>query len=797
MKKLHLLCNAHIDPAWLWRWNEGLAETLSTFRVAADFCENYDGFVFNHNEALLYEWVEENEPELFARIQKLVKEGKWHIMGGWYLQPDCVMLSGESFLSQIELGRTYFKEKFGVTPTTAINLDPFGHSRGLVQILKKNGYDSYIFMRPRASEIKGNFIWEGFDGSRILTHKLLYGYNSQKGQALQKIKDYVKDVKDTEIGLCLWGIGNHGGGPSKIDLEDINAFIKEADMEVIHSSAEEYFADVKRQGTDGLRVVKTSLIPCMIGCYTSMVRIKQAHRHLENKLALTQKAMSYASMLTDFTDDGTEIKKAQKALAFCQFHDILPGSAIKAVEEDSLQTIHYGEEIVDKLYTKAFFKLCQGQKKAKDGEIPIMVFNPHPYPITDEFEIGFMLQNQNWNEDEITRATVYDADGNALPTQNEKPDCTFNLDWIQKLSFKATLAPASVTRFDCRLRVLKKNTLPFYYVDGDHITVENSRMKASISKKTGLIERYEVDGKSYLQNTGKLEVYSDNEDPWGMNVDGFHDLDGCFELMSDEEANAFVGYPDEQISNVRVVEDGDVRTKVQAFFKYNRSTAVVEYTLPKDNAYIDVNIQMYSQEPNKMIKYRLDTDLCGTPWGETAFGEEELFDNDQESVYHKWCGIREGENALYVINNGTYGGSFTKRTVKLSLLRTPVYSAHPIYDRQIAPHDRCMDHIDMGERRFSYRITTEKNVARLAQIYNEAPRPLSFFPAGGGKALQSAVTVDNKNVILTSVKPTENGYRLTLLNFSEKASTAHVSIPSFNKELDITFGKFEYQTVEI
>ena len=137
MKNVYLLCNAHIDPIWLWKWQEGAAEAISTFRTAANFCEEVDGFVFNHNEALLYEWIEEYEPELFGRIQKLVADGKWHFMGGWYLQPDCIMLSGESFIRQIEYGRRYFKEKFDKTPTTAINFDPFGHTRGLVQILKK------------------------------------------------------------------------------------------------------------------------------------------------------------------------------------------------------------------------------------------------------------------------------------------------------------------------------------------------------------------------------------------------------------------------------------------------------------------------------------------------------------------------------------------------------------------------------------------------------------------------------------------------------------------------------------
>ena len=111
-KTLYLICNAHLDPVWLWNMEEGISAALSTFHTAADFCENYDGFVFNHNEALLYQWIEEYDLPLFERIQKLVKAGKWHIMGGWYLQPDCNMPSGESFVRQIRSGQEYFREKF-------------------------------------------------------------------------------------------------------------------------------------------------------------------------------------------------------------------------------------------------------------------------------------------------------------------------------------------------------------------------------------------------------------------------------------------------------------------------------------------------------------------------------------------------------------------------------------------------------------------------------------------------------------------------------------------------------------
>ncbi len=791
MEKLHLLCNAHLDPAWLWRWNEGAAEAISTFRVAADFCEQFDGFIFNHNEALLYECVEEHEPELFARIQKLVKEGKWKIMGGWYLQSDCVMTSGESLMEQIDLGQEYFMEKFGVKPTTAINFDPFGHTRGLVQILKNKGYDSYIFMRPE--NFYGSFQWEGFDGSRILARGIWGGYASHKGQVLNKIELYLTHETDN-TGLCLWGIGNHGGGPSRVDLEALSEYMKTADIEVIHSTAENYMAQIDQSD---LKVRAESLIPCMVGCYTSMVRVKQANRRLENMLAKTEKIMSYAEMISDIKFDRAELKKAKKALAFCQFHDILPGSGIRSVEEDGLRTFSYGEEIADRLYRKAFFKLCEGQKKAKNGEIPILVFNPHPYEIEGEFAVGFMLEDQNWNEDEETLAAVCDQDGNVLPTQNEKPDCTFNLDWAKKVSFRGKLAPSSVTRFDCRLTTVKKDTLPRRRYDGDAICVTNDRMKVCISKKTGLIDRYEVDGRVLITNSGQIEVFKDDEDPWGMMVDSFKEYEGCFSLMEDAAANKFTGYPEEKTANVRVVEDGDVRIKVQAYFEYQRSVAVVEYTIPKAGIYIDVNILMYSNEPNIMVKYRIDTALNGIPYGETAFGEERLFTDERESVFHKWCGIREGGTQLSIVNTGIYGGSFTNSTMKLSLLRTPIYSTFPIEARQAAPHNRFLHHIDMGEREFSFRITTEKYIQREAQIYNETPELLSFFPSGDGISKGEVIRIDHPEIMLSSVKKQKSGYVLNLHNFSDAENDAELTLSPAHKKLHLHFGKYELKSIEV
>ena len=158
MKELHLICNAHLDPVWQWDWNEGTSAALATFYSAVDIAEEYD-YIFCHNEALLYEYVERFDPKLFARIKELVEAGKWHIMGGWYIQPDCNVPSGEGFVRQIETGLKYFKERFGMRPSVAVNFDSFGHTQGLVQILSKCGYEGYI--RPD----HGRHLWSEGPGN--------------------------------------------------------------------------------------------------------------------------------------------------------------------------------------------------------------------------------------------------------------------------------------------------------------------------------------------------------------------------------------------------------------------------------------------------------------------------------------------------------------------------------------------------------------------------------------------------------------------------------------------------------
>lgn len=786
-----MICNAHLDPVWLWQKPEGIAEAISTFRVAADFCEEFDGFVFNHNESVLYEWVEENEPELFERIQRLVKEGKWRIMGGWYLQPDCVMPCGESFIRQIETGTEYFKEKFGVRPLTAINFDPFGHTRGLVQILRKCGYESYVFMRPSNPEYKHDFIWKGFDGSEIIAHKMNCGYNSGKGKILEKINRVLESEYGDGINMMFWGIGNHGGGPSREDLNSIADFMKNnPEKGLVHSWCERYFDRIDKSN---LKSFDQSLNYTMIGCYTTMKRIKQAHRRLENDLAVCEKMLA----LSDVSYDKSELKKAEKALLFCEFHDILPGTSIKAAEDDCLRLLSYGSEIAEKYKTKSFFKLCEGQAKAKDGEIPVLVFNPHPYRIIQNIEVEFQLQDQNWNENEVTMVTVRDSKGNRLPSQNEKEACTFSLDWRKRVCFRAELEPMSINRFDCELHVenYPKRKIEPCTETADHFTFDNGRMQVLISKNTGLIDKYCVDGADMLNpESAKITVFKDNEDPWGMTVDGFNERIGEFTLLTDEKANALNGYPEETLANVRVIENGPVRLKIQASFGYGDSFAVVTYSIPKNGDYVDIKIRMLSNNSSKFYKLSFDTMLSSPEfYGHTAFGTEKLRNNGLEAVYQKWCGVSENGKTFTVLNKGTYGGSVSGNILNVSLLRTPVYSAHPIGDRPLADSDRSHDRIDIGERNFEYRlICNAKNPDMQAEIYNQPCTALSFFPSGTGKKKDTRIEIDNENVIMPRFIKTDGGYKLRLFNSSDKPSAASLTVEGNCFPID--FGAYEVKT---
>lgn len=806
-RTVHLVCNAHIDPVWLWEWEEGAATAISTFRVAADLCEQDGQFIFNHNEAILYRWVEEYDPVLFKRIQDLVAKGKWHIMGGWYLQPDCNLPSGESFVRQILLGRNYFDEKFGARPTTAVNFDPFGHSRGLVQILARSGYDSYLFCRPFGYErIKSDFIWKGFDGSEVMGLKSLTPYNSPLGKADEKIINEMKEHPGKDPFMILWGVGDHGGGPSRVDVAEINELIaKTKDARIIHSTPENYFSEISRIRED-LPVHADDINPVFPGCYTSQIRIKQKHRELENELFATEKMAASAWVLGLMEYPGSDLEEAMRSLAASEFHDILPGSSIQPVEETSLRLMDYGLEILSRIKTRAFYAFARGEAKAKEGEIPILVYNPHPFPVESVLECELNLHDFNW-EGTFGNIKVF-KDGMELPAQVEHEMSNLYVDWRKHVVFKATLAPFQMNRFDCRVEFLPEKPEAVIHDTPDHIHFTGDQLEVLINKRTGLLDAFKVRGRNMLQSEAfQPLVVSHNPDPWGMRYTEFRDLAGTFSLLTPEKSAEISGINASGIDPVRVIEDGEVRTVVEATFGYNDSYLVQRYYLPKEGSWMDVETRVFWNEKDKMLKLSLSPETeIRKVLGQVAYGVQELPMDGTEAVAQKWTGLVTGDAmALCVINNGTYACDFKDNELRLSLVRSPAYSALTDGKAEFVPQDRFSPRIDQGERLFRFRISAGNALERISHIdrealvFNESPMVVSFFPPGQDEPSGELLRLSDEVVQVSAVKKSTRGDNLVVRLFEPTGTqrSTVLSIPSLGVEKKIDLGGFEIRTLMI
>jgi len=802
----------------MWEKDEGIAEALSTYKVAADFCDMYPDYVFNHNESVLYEWVEEYDPELFVRIQEHVKNGRWNIMGGWYLQPDCNMPSGESIVRQILTGLKYFEEKFGKRPTTAINFDSFGHSRGLVQILAKAGYDSYIACRPlqdKCSLPADDSIWRGFDGSEVVFHRGFNSYESHRGKANLKIMDYMKRFPDKEVGMVLWGVGNHGGGPSQVDYERIVALGKEVagHTKFMHSGAEAYFAQLKESDEGkNLQVVEKSLHYHSVGCYTSMIRIKQQYRLLENMLFKTEKMASHAALSGLMEYPQELFADAEKDMLFSQFHDILPGTCISVAEEAALRQLGHGIEICERIKIKAFLMFAKCQQQAKDGDIPIFVYNPHPTAKRAVIECEFNLPDQNTDSTKWSFPRVY-QNGAPVPCQVEHEDSNFNVDWRKRVVFEADLPAMSLTRFECIVELWQEEPAFKLQPSDGLICFETEDISVKINCATGGIDEYTVSGKNMLKSGSFIPiVMEDDYDSWGNRVDRFRNEHGKFKLMESGQGAAFSGIePGNAPESVRVIEDGDVRSVVEAVFSFSNSFICQRYYLPKKGTEIIVKSRVVWNEKMKMLKLPIISQFADAKYvGQVMYGREQLPDDGMEAVSQRFSAIvdKESGKALTFINNGTYGSDFKDGEMRVSMLRSAGFSAgcsdFSKRKPEVMEQGRCNDFIDQGVRHYTFHLNAGDMKARLKDIEteaafaNEVPFALSCFPTGANPApLQPLIELDNTVVQLTAFKKSiyNENYIIRLFEPTGEKQTVNITMPLSGARFKTDLAPFEIVTL--
>jgi alpha-mannosidase len=755
---VHMVGNAHIDPVWLWQWPEGYQEVRSTFSSALDRMDEYAEFVFTSNSVLFFAWIEEHDPELFERIRARIAEGRWQVVGGWWLEPDCNIPSGESFVRHALYGQRYLHEKFGITATTGANFDSFGHNATIPQLLRMSGMDSYVFLRPGPTErsLPGQlFRWEAPDGSQVLAYRIPNEYGTPDGDLESQVDKSLAQVPADEPELMIFfGVGNHGGGPTRANLDSIDRLNGLGTLPRLHCSSPREFFD--RTNGRELPVVEGELLHHSPGCYSAHSGIKRWNRRCENLLQRAEKWCAVAEAVAGQQYPDEQLQEAWKLLLFNQFHDTLAGTAIKPAYEDARDQLGFSASVAELTSNRAVQAIArQVDIPFEDSAQPVLVFNPHPWPVVADVEVE--LAGFRGDEPRLT-----DEEGDELPVQRTRTYATVS-SARGRFVFRAELPPLGYRTY--RLH-------PGGRAGG---TFEGP-VELEIDPATGRLARLALDGVNVIADGPHAVVVRDLSDTWGHQVHAYDDELGEFECRS-----------------VRIVEDGPVRRLIRVESAHGSSTLVEEYVLSAGAGHLDVRVTVDWRDQLKLLKLRYPT-RGGEATFEIPYGHVVRPADGAENPAQNWvdCG------GLSVANDAKYGHDVRGGSIGVTALRSPVYAWHD--PRELDP-DGIYDYQDQGRQDFHLRLVPhggdwrEAHVVRRAAELNQPPFALleSSHP-GTLPRTASFAAGDGGSVVVTVLKRAEDGDALILRAYESAGRAGAATITVLDRAFDANFGASEIKT---
>jgi alpha-mannosidase len=811
--RIHLVASAHLDPAWQWRWEEGAAEAIATFRTAAALLREYREFIFNHNEAVLYRWVERYDPALFREIGRLVRGGRWSISGGWYLQPDLNLPGLEALVRQIVEGRRYFWEKFGVNPRVAYNFDSFGHSSGLPQVLRLAGYKMYIHMRPQSQELtlpSDLYRWRGADGSEVLALRIAVGlYHTERDNIEERLEQGTKlALKLNRDVPVFWGLGDHGGGATRSDLEKIRRFrAEEKRVEFIHSTPERLYDALRMEGWKA-PLVEGDLQRVFTGCYTSLARVKRRAEESLGAIVQAETLAASAWWLTGQAYPAAEIGDAWRDHLLNDFHDILTGSCTEPAEKDAVGLYAKVLETARRVRlgaAAAFARSSPGGGDLSDG-IPVTVSNAGPSLSSVPVEVEVMADYRPLPKGEW-HLRLFGPGGKEISSQEEQPEALLPFNgWRRKLSFVADLPRAGCSFFWVKAFRGRKRA--------GRAAGPDRRPKHKFARQSGFITSVDAGGGRPCLRGPLLEplVIRDEADAWGTGVGRYRDVVGRFKL---------------EPGSVGIVEDGPVRTIRESQLAYNRSRIILRAISYSSWPWLEFKIRVHWSEERRMLKLAVPTVfgqgpvLCDVPGGAVRRPQD-----GEEHVFGRWALVEGDVNgrptALAVIGNGQHGLDCLDGEMRLSVLRSAAYCHERGFRLGTSPARKYMD-LGVHEVRLiiaagDARLVRD-SVAALADWLSAPPFALAHLPLGepaflagrraaasGQKQIGSRPKKEARlfslapaNIRVTACKQSWDG-RALILRLHESAgrkARARLELAGRGAAITLQFGPYEIKTVRL
>src|SRR5579864_2860035 len=401
---VRIVGNSHIDMAWLWPWTETVEVVRNTFQSVLDLMREYPDFKFTMSSARTYEWMQEKYPDLFHQIEQRVKEGRWEIIGGMWVEPDLNMPDGESLVRQILVGKCYFQKNFGVDVKIGWNPDSFGYNYQLPQIYKKSGMDYFVTQKLLwAHEFTTFpykfFWWQAPDGSRLLTyfpHDYAGGIDAEAlatDLSVWMPPIYGKSIPDKPEMMHLYGVGDHGGGPTRIMLDHAEQLMAPDSVypKLEFSFARDFFSDLEKK-------LPSMQVPTWDGelyfayhrgVFTTQAETKRRIRRSEETVLNAEKFASLASLYgRPYPQDGMEL--SWKRLLFDHFHDIMPGSGIAVNYLDAKRNLENVDRAASDV-TKGSLREIAAHVNTQGEGVPVMIFNSLSWPRTEVTEVEAQL----------------------------------------------------------------------------------------------------------------------------------------------------------------------------------------------------------------------------------------------------------------------------------------------------------------------------------------------------------------------------------------------------------------------
>lgn len=746
----HLVGHAHIDMNWLWTWDETLAVCHRDFDTMTKLMNEFPTFHFSQSQAVTYKVIEQAYPDIFERIRKFVNRKQWEITASMWVEGDENMASGEAIVRQFLLAKNYIMEKFGVEPVVTWQPDLFGHAWTMPQIIKKCGSKYYFFMRCPKKDTTA-FWWQAPDGSKVLAFNT-NNYNNTISPLLATHPIRLFEKEGVSHYLHSYGVGDHGGGPTRIDIETVLKMQQSPTIPKLKfNSAESFFQSLETSGVE-LPVVNDELQFIFSGCYTTHADIKQRNRKGENLYPVLE-FFGVMAMPFELPYPTQILNQGWERNCFNHFHDILTGSGIHAAYQEGLP-ITDGVLAAGEAALQRTLRTLAGQIKTDlfPGQEPIVVFNAANWVRSDRVEIELTLNQDAWVE-------VLDQSQQPIPCQ-----IVTRTHSGARIIFVAPDVPAmGYKTFWWRSVQIAPAANPNLKMTGTS-ALENQFYQMKIDPATGhlisLIDK--ASGREFIAPGAAGNVFQlHSEKPNGMSAWVIGEVDSVLDLTKPVK--------------VEVLETGPVRLLLQVVYRHNQSEFRQRIALYHGLQRIDFpcTVDWFEQgtRENNGTMLKVAFPVAINPEEVTAtfdipFGFIERKPDGTEVPAQKWIDVADRTAGMSLLNDSKYGHDVSKNVMRLTLLRSS-------YEPDHEP--------DQGRQEFTYALfphagnwKTAGSERRGLEL-NQPLRAIALKPlAGEWPSARSLVECPTANVMVSAFKKCEKDGSLILRFYETQGKPAEV-----------------------